>query len=312
MIHEIYPKKYSVEYEKTTPAPGDTILAFDGDTICCHMDGEQIRFPKYGELKTAADANNGTDTGTDHAPSSDHASSTDKTPSSGEFFYLFSIDDEKFFMPSTYSQNKMTPPEGYAWHDCGIFRMAAPRHLAFAAVTAQELYLWYKSNRYCGSCGVETIHSETERACICPKCGLVIYPRISPVVIVAVTNGEYLLVTRYKDRPFRRYALVAGFVEIGESLEDTVRREVFEETGVHVKNIRYYKSQPWGFTSTLLSGFYCDLDGDPTISIDNKELSEAIWILREDIPPADSDIALTSEMMENFRVSGDDATIHAR
>ena len=96
---------------------------------------------------------------------------------------------------------------------------------------------------------------------------------------------------------------MAGFAEIGESLEDTVRREVFEETGVLVKNIRYYKSQPWGFTSTLLSGFFCELDGDPEITMDENELAEAVWLHRDDIPPDDSSVALTAEMIEVFRQS---------
>ena len=144
-------------------------------------------------------------------------------------------------------------------------------------------------------------HAEHERAKICKKCGITVYPKISPVVIVAVTRGEDLLVTRYRDRPVNFYALVAGFVEIGESLEDTVRREVLEETGIRVKNLRYYKSQPWGFSSSLLSGFICELDGDPLITLDENELSEALWLPRGEIPPANNEIALTAEMMEAFR-----------
>ena len=85
-------------------------------------------------------------------------------------------------------------------------------------------------------------------------------------------------------------------------LEDTVRREVFEETGLRVKNIRYYKSQPWGFTDTMLSGFYCTLDGSDRITLQESELSEAVWLRRQDIPPRDNDVSLTSEMIEHFRL----------
>ena len=274
MIHEIGPQKYNVEYKDCAPEPGDTVFIFDGDAVCCRVESGEISFPAFYELDD-----------------------TDNI----KFTYLFSIDEVRFFMPEARISDSVKTPEGYARQDCGMLRTVGPRYLAFAAVTAQELYLWYKQNIYCGGCGERTTHSQYERACVCPNCGLIVYPKISPVVIVAVTNGEYLLVTRYRDRPYRRYALVAGFAEIGESLEDTVRREVFEETGVHVKNIRYYKSQPWGFTSTLLSGFFCDLDGDPSIVVDEHELSEAIWLIRDEIPPADSDIALTAEMMETFR-----------
>jgi NAD+ diphosphatase len=141
---------------------------------------------------------------------------------------------------------------------------------------------------------------------VCPKCGLIEYPKISPVVIVAVTNGNSILLTRYANRPQTHFALVAGFVEIGETLEDTVRREVLEETGVRVKNLRYYKSQPWGFSSSLLNGFYCDLDGDDAIKVDGVELSEAVWVPRDEVPPMmmppDKNVALTAEMMEMFRI----------
>jgi len=274
LIHEIEPKKYSVEYRDNAPEPDDKVFLFEGDSVCCRFANEEIVFPAYREFSGIGKE---------------------------KFQYLFAIDKEKYFMPDVQMSQAISIPEGYERHEISIFRTIKPRHLAFAAVTAQELYLWYMHNQYCGCCGEKTTHSLIERARICTKCGLVMYPKISPVVIAAVTNGEYLLVTRYKDRPYRRYALVAGFAEIGESLEDTVRREVFEETGVHVKNIEYYKSQPWGFTSTLLSGFRCELDGDPTIIVDENELSEAIWLHRDDIPPADNDIALTAEMMEKFR-----------
>ena len=233
MIHEIYPKKFYVDYMSCVPEQDDTIFIFDKDAIYCKMENGEIAFPKYREFE----------------------------PADGRAFtYLFSIDKERYFLPDVRMNRGIDAPQGYERNEHGIFRIAGPRHLAFAAVTAQQLYLWYAQNRYCGCCGTETAHSENERACVCPQCGLTSYPKISPVVIVAVTHGDNLLVTRYKDRPIRRYALVAGFAEIGESLEDTVIREVFEETGIKVKNIRYYKSQPWGFTSTLLSGFYCELD----------------------------------------------------
>ena len=137
---------------------------------------------------------------------------------------------------------------------------------------------------------------------VCPACGQIEYPKICPAVIVAVTHGDKLLLTRYANRPFRGYALIAGFVEIGETLEDTVHREVMEEVGVKVKNLRYYKNQPWAFTDTLLTGFYCELDGDPDITLDHNELCEGVWLSREEIPSRENDISLTAEMIERFRL----------
>lgn len=135
----------------------------------------------------------------------------------------------------------------------------------------------------------------------CDKCRNMVYPKLSPAVIVGITDGNRLLMSQYAGREFKKYALIAGFAEIGESLEDTVRREVMEEVGLHVKNIRYYKSQPWSFTDSLLMGFYCDLDGDDRITLEEDELSLAKWIEREDIPTKPSRASLTNEMIMRFK-----------
>lgn len=142
-----------------------------------------------------------------------------------------------------------------------------------------------------------------ERAMRCPVCGNLVYPTISPAVIVAVTHGDRLLLTKYS-RPgaYRNYALIAGFAEIGEPLEDTVRREVMEEVGLPVKNIRFYKSQPWSFSSSLLSGFYCDLDtDDETVTLQADELGEGTWFDRANLPEGGSAVSLTHEMIQRFR-----------
>ena len=275
MIHNISPKTYSVEYFNHKPEAEDIIIMFNGENVVCHLNGNEATLPKYSEFPNTADRT---------------------------FVYLFSIDDQRYFLAEPLTGSQLELPPGYEFNEFGIFRDIGPRYISFAIVTAQHLNQWYKDRVYCGKCGAKTTLTETERSCICPKCRHLEYPKLSPCIIVAVTHGEFLLLTRYKNRPYKRYALIAGFVEIGESLEDAVCREVFEETGVKVKNIKYYKSQPWGFTSTLLMGFFCQLDGDPTLTIDEDELSEAVWLQREAVPPAISDIALTSEMMEVFRL----------
>ena len=109
------------------------------------------------------------------------------------------------------------------------------------------------------------------------------------------------MITRYANRITSIPALIAGFTEIGETLEETVAREVMEETGLRVKNIRYYKSQPWGIVDDLLAGFYCDVEGDDTIRIDKNELKEALWVRREEIEGQPDHFSLTNEMMLRFR-----------
>ena len=143
--------------------------------------------------------------------------------------------------------------------------------------------------------------STVERALACPECGQTEYPKISPAVIVAITDGDRLLMSRYRDRPYRGYALIAGFVEIGESFEDTIRREVMEEVGLKVKNIRYFGSQPWAFTDTEMIGFFAELDGDGTIRLQEDELSEAGWYHRDEIPDDELRISVGSEMKMAFK-----------
>jgi NAD+ diphosphatase len=146
------------------------------------------------------------------------------------------------------------------------------------------------------------IHDQEERAVVCPHCHHIVYPKIVPAVIVGVINGEEILLTRYA-KGFAHNALIAGFTEIGETLEECVQREVYEEVGLKVKNIRYYKSQPWGFVDDLLVGFYCEVDGDPTIDLDTSELKSGIWTKREDIVLQPDELSLTNEMMKMFKES---------
>ena len=135
----------------------------------------------------------------------------------------------------------------------------------------------------------------------CANCCNMVYPTIAPAVIVGVTNGDKLLMTRYAAGPTKKYALIAGFAEIGETFEETVVREVMEEAGLKVKNIRYYKSQPWPFSGSLLMGFFCELDGPDTIVMYKDELDEAVWVRREDIDVQFDDVSLTNEMIVCFR-----------
>jgi NAD+ diphosphatase len=130
-----------------------------------------------------------------------------------------------------------------------------------------------------------------------------IFPKVAPAVIVGVINGDKILLTKYANREYKRYALIAGFNEIGETIEGTVRREVMEEAGLKIKNIRYYKSQPWGFDSNLLMGFFCEVDGSDNIRLDENELSEAEWVARDDIPEYGENLSLTHEMMQVFKTA---------
>ena len=188
----------------------------------------------------------------------------------------------------------------YGWEPVRQLRQLQSKEICFGIMTAWHLYCWYQNNRFCGSCGTPTLHDHKERMLRCPNCGNMIFPKISPAVIIAVTDGDRLLLSKYAGRAYTRYALLAGYTEIGETLEQTVAREVMEEVGLKVKNPRYYKSQPWGVDGNILMGFFCDLDGDDTIHIDAQELSMADWYDRHALPAQDDGISMTREMIRIF------------
>ncbi len=220
--------------------------------------------------------------------------------------YLFSLDEIPYFMVRSAEGDPALKLEGeqkLSFQGTAYFRIMQPEYQAFAAVTAVQLFRWKESRKFCGCCGSRTEDSRTERALVCSRCGHIEYPKICPAVIVAVTDGDRLLMSRYKGRAYRGYALIAGFVEIGETFEETVRREVMEEVGLKVKNIRYYKSQPWAFTDTEMIGFFAELDGDDTIRLEEDELSEAGWYHRDEIPEDSSSISVGSEMKMAFKHS---------
>lgn len=222
-----------------------------------------------------------------------------------QWIYLFSIDQMRFYLLSEEQEKilcrKLLERKQCQAENMTFFRTAKPQYMAFAAVTGGQIHRWYRSRTFCGRCGKKMIHDEKERLMRCPECGQMEYPKICPAVIVGVTDHDRIVLTKYAGRAYKKYALIAGFAEIGETIEDTVRREVKEEVGLHVKNIRFYKSQPWSFSDTLLMGFFCELDGSDKIKMDEEELSVAQWCNREDVPVQEEDISLTSEMMRRFR-----------
>ena len=193
-----------------------------------------------------------------------------------------------------------TQNEYFNYEPVRALRQMTSKDLCYGIMTAWHLYNWYRLNRFCGGCGAVTVHDGRERMLRCPDCGNMIFPRISPAVIVAVTDGDRLVMTKYAGRNYAHYALIAGFTEIGETVEQTVHREVMEEVGLKVKNLRYYKSQPWGVDGNVLMGFYCDLDGDDKIHLDEKELAVAEWHHRDKLPIEDDGISLTREMIRVF------------
>ncbi|WP_418765467.1 NAD(+) diphosphatase [Mailhella sp.] len=208
-------------------------------------------------------------------------------------------DERRFFLALRDSEASLSVPEGWRRTPPSALR-PLPSPLPLAAATALHLSRWYDARRFCGRCGSALRRSERERAMLCPACGNVEYPVIAPCVIVAVTDKDRLLLTRYARAGAPRFVLVAGFVEIGETAEQAAAREVMEETGLKIKRLRYVGSQPWGLSGTLAIGFTAELDGSDRVRLDTSELSEAVWVKRDALPPCPDLSSLTMDMILRF------------
>ena len=158
---------------------------------------------------------------------------------------------------------------------------------------------WYISHRFCGRCGVKTVLDEKDMMLKCPSCGQVHYPRIAPAIIVAVRKDDKLLMAQHSYHENIRYALVAGFVEPGESIEEAVHREVAEEIGIKIKNLKYQKSQSWPFPNSLMLAFTAEYDSGE-IKVDEDEIVNAKWFGKDEIVRYDSDISISDWLIQSF------------
>lgn len=268
MLHDLDHGRLENEYRPILPREDDPVLFFRGQEVCLHRreDGT-LSLPNAALFPGAA------------------------------LRYAFRIQDRTYFLKLDENGDAPAP---FTWEKTRLLRQATDKAVCFAVMTSWHLFDWYRKNRFCGSCGAGTVHDESQRMLKCPVCGNMIFPRINPVVIVAVTDGEDLLLSKYAGRGYTNYALIAGYAEIGETMEQAVAREVMEEVGLTVKNLRYYKSQPWGIDGNILMGFFCDLEGSRRIRLDRTELSMADWYPRDALPIGDDGYSLTREMIRVF------------
>jgi NAD+ diphosphatase len=180
-------------------------------------------------------------------------------------------------------QADQAAPTGWIWQEIRPllpFFTPAQNH---AVGCALELRWWSARSRFCGSCGTPMEDAPDERARRCPKCGAFFYPSASPAVIVAVTRGDKLLLAHNRNFSPGLFSLLAGFVEPGETLEQAAVREVREEVGLEINNLRYIRSQPWPFPNSLMAGFRATCDSGE-IKVDGKEIEEAAWYGPDSLP----------------------------
>ncbi len=164
---------------------------------------------------------------------------------------------------------------------------------------AIQIVHWHRDHRFCGKCGTAMIDRRSELARKCPNCNFISYPRLSPAVIMSIVRDDHILLARAPRFPAGMYSTLAGFVEPGETLEEAVCREVFEEVALRVDKIRYVASQPWPFPHSLMIGFTSTYKSGE-ISIDHKELEDARWFSLSELPVLPSKISISRLLIENF------------
>ena len=171
---------------------------------------------------------------------------------------------------------KTPPPPGYQPRKLRSLFGAIDDSLMAVAGRAFQLAEWARTHRFCGNCGTPTVHVAGERSVRCPACGMVAYPRISPAMMVLVRKGPEILLARHTNSPTQFFTALAGFLEAGESIEDAIHREVFEEVGLQVRDPKYFGSQPWPFPHSLMIAFTAEYAGGE-IRVQEDEIAEARW-----------------------------------
>lgn len=164
---------------------------------------------------------------------------------------------------------------------------------------AAQLLDWERDHRYCGRCGVAMLADTAERGMRCEPCGIINYPRIAPCIIVLVTRGEELLLARNANFPGPMYSTLAGFIEAGETAEETLVREVKEEVGVDVAGLRYFQSQSWPFPNQLMLGFFAEYKGGEIVP-DQEEIVDAQWFHYRELPMIPPPSSVAGQLIRHY------------
>jgi NAD+ diphosphatase len=272
MIQDIFPHTFSNNFSiPEKKSDEDYIFHFKDNSLLLKSQKEDYCLPQRKDLKNIPDIN--------------------------ESIFLFTLNGRNCFLIWDIPE---TDPNRFTYQEINFFRTFGRKEVAWVSIVGHQLYTWYTQNKYCGKCGAKTAVKTDERAIICPVCNHVVYPKISPAVIVAIISNDKILLAHNSNFRSNWYSLVAGYADIGESLEETVIREVKEEVGLDITNIRYYKSQPWPFSGSMMIGFFADADDKQLIRPDNKEISDASWFQRGKLPNHPTTFSIAGEMIELF------------
>jgi NAD+ diphosphatase len=293
MLQDIAPKQYHCEFSTKAPCATDFLLYSNGKDYLMKRSGQEMEFPTFRDTRLAEyfDAQG--------RFTKEEISTPEQLRKEYGIIRTVAVEDKAFFV--TDSKEIFKEDSCFELVPKRTLRHYEPSYIYFGIVTAEQLGRWYDRHKYCGKCGHSTVMSETERAVVCEECGTVRYPQICPAVTISIIHEGKLLLARSKGGSFQKYGQIAGYVEVGETFEETVKREAFEETGLHVKNIKYYKNQPWALTDAHMVGFTAEVDGAAKLTIQESELLDARWFAPNEIPADIFTISLTYEMIENFK-----------
>ena len=191
------------------------------------------------------------------------------------------------------------PPKGMEVVESRLAFVQPNPDIAYAVARCRTFVNWRNAHRFCGACGVATAFAASDLAIVCPSCGMMYYPQIAPAVITMITrnDGKEVLLAHNKRFSTPSFSLIAGFVEAGESLEQAVAREILEETGITVKNIRYLRSQPWPFPNSLMLGFQAEYESGNAFPQDG-ELDQMGWYSKDNLPELPNKGSIARRILE--------------
>lgn len=207
--------------------------------------------------------------------------------------------DEPTFGVCALGLNIESAPEGYVLKTIRQYFAENDEENSFRLARARALLSWRKDNQFCSKCGGSLKDHEELTARVCEHCGKTYFPRIEPCVIILVNKGDKILLARHVQRNQDVYACIAGFIEVGETAEHAVKREIFEEVGIHVKNIRYRGSQSWPFPDQLMMAFTAEYESGE-IKTQEDEISDAQWFDREGCPATPQPGSIAYRLIHNL------------